>query len=1711
MSTPSRQPFTDVIDILTGRSPPPVSRFLSYSGKLSPQQIQGLADAIKVSSVQGGFRLKGCLLGDSGAEILASALASNRMIHTLELVGNGIGRPGAEAFAACLTTNTTLTSLDVADNPCEWDAADLLEAIDAILQRNRRLASRNSDSLADFPTESRDPSASPRDQSGCPQSESPGSENQPLAPPDQPQHQPLGSLNQSPSRPSIAPASHRPVPPLSLSGLGPSKSARDVVPPSGKENRAGTARTSATSGTSPVGANDFEHRLLYLETASDNVSREIARMREDLTQVNEWEQRVDTLSNEVAAVFASVQTEQTTFRTWFDDLTSWQQRSESECQRFSGELASFGGDLHSLYQHVTHMGSHVEDKAASTAYHQAQEVWDKCNVELEELHSRMHEVWQAHDELVFITGAADGVTGQGLDSRLRALEHDMQQVHVKTEELDRHINKMLTKMVEFANQEQLRLKYDHNELKDRVAEAEQKVQDNLSGQHQDRAAFKTLQGQVGKLEAGDQRLQQQTAGMAEALEDVIRRKSPSVLWQLSQEAAVQDAADRLTRLEKGLVDANSYAETEAVQSQQAAISSMQAQLAAVLQQLGTVMTTERPHDEASDTQPTVVTDDADGAAQAGGPCCDEMASVSISTDTVQGAPDAHVADACGTEHSHRSEEILHDARGNNASETVTGSNRPSSASVGNTRKDRQLSDSHCVTCGDDNNIGCRGADAFAEVLHSKNFTLTTLELTGNPCEAFAPHAIELITTCLRRNRLGLNNASPNTPTKSVGGFATPSTAYHTVQPFGSSNSPESKEGGSAKRVLQTSGKENWVVSTSRGNDGGALGSVGMGAIELEYRLQHLESSQDAISSEVDHIKALGSNIEGWKHQMNDAGAQAAAVLALVQSDGSEIRARLSDLDNWRVNVESASQHFDTLVGGLRSNWFHLEQRFDQISNRIEHRGRTPRAIDCSPYQQQVQQVREQCQQQLELLHANFEEVQQAQQALAASSGVGRGPDADLDVHARLEALGQDMDDIRGVTHRLERYVEQMLRQMLGSLNAGQAVDVKQESGQMGFLEGQQRLKVDQQHLTDRIVRSDKQQASVAQQLQQSSSGQNQIKAALRNMQKQVTGLESGQGKLQQEVTDLGQVVEQMKGRKGPALPWQRAQEQAVQKLQEKITKVEAHSSEALRAVQAESARAIQAEAARCAQTEAVVDSLLTFKQTQSAELAQRDNAIASLHDSVAQLQVQLQRQQLSESAVQAQLQREGSTEKQTSGVERQVSAAERPQSASSRGLSSVDAMTPGQAEQASAHLAATSQQGQKAQASKGSLKGRARLSIDRKKDLQRAAGKAAVRLGGQKPAGARRSLVAEQYTMQYRYCGTFSGLSRTVHEFPTPSLRLQPDAQLRGRMPSPSRSVTPLLGSISAEGLQELLAASLTLAPAPSSPDAQDANQGSQSNEALQQQVVQQQADIRRDRGHLMAPVDFASPIDSPSISRSPSPPLQRTESQPATKLQVGKAASIGSTRVTGSKRTLSSRSNQDSTRSLVSKRVGSSYTAGRSSIGVGRSSIGVDRSSLGGTKGRTCDISGRSGIDVSASSADAIRSAAAAASSSAGAPDLRGSVSGSKDPGRSSQAGVATESVSVEGSPARLHHTAPVVQTHKQGAGAEDSPASDIKREKALGKSKEGALRRGGVAAFKDKNLGLSVTTLAQDKCMTSSSVSSPVSAKQAGLLPQRQSLFKA
>ena len=87
---------------------------------------------------------------------------------------------------------------------------------------------------------------------------------------------------------------------------------------------------------------------------------------------------------------------------------------------------------------------------------------------------------------------------------------------------------------------------------------------------------------------------------------------------------------------------------------------------------------------------------------------------------------------------------------------------------------------------------------------------------GNPCEASAPEAMDTITACLRRNRLGLSDTPLlETPTKVMGGLGTPPTTYHTVQPFGSATSPESKEGGSSRRVLQTSDKENWALSTGK--------------------------------------------------------------------------------------------------------------------------------------------------------------------------------------------------------------------------------------------------------------------------------------------------------------------------------------------------------------------------------------------------------------------------------------------------------------------------------------------------------------------------------------------------------------------------------------------------------------------------------------------------------------------------------------------------------------------------------------------------------------------------------------------------------------------------------------------------------------------------------------------------------------------------------
>lgn len=162
--------------------------------------------------------------------------------------------------------------------------------------------------------------------------------------------------------------------------------------------------------------------------------------------------------------------------------------------------------------------------------------------------------------------------------------------------------------------------------------------------------------------------------------------------------------------------------------------------------------------------------------------------------------------------------------------------------------------------------------------------------------------------------------------------------------------------------------------------------------------------------------------------------------------------------------------------------------------------------------------------------------------------------------------------------------------------------------------------------------------------------------------------------------------------------------QALQKLQTITAKVEATSSEALKATEAESTRAAQAEAARCAQTDAIANSLLAFKQTHAAELAKRDAAIAELQRAVGRLQGSFEGQQNPNDG------HSQTAEGQQEGGQRQQ------QAASVQHLRSIGQ---GDITEDSGHIVV----GHKAaggptkgsleqKAAKGSLKGRARQSID---------------------------------------------------------------------------------------------------------------------------------------------------------------------------------------------------------------------------------------------------------------------------------------------------------------------------------------------------------------------------------------------------------------
>lgn len=157
---------------------------------------------------------------------------------------------------------------------------------------------------------------------------------------------------------------------------------------------------------------------------------------------------------------------------------------------------------------------------------------------------------------------------------------------------------------------------------------------------------------------------QQVVGQKEAVPEAAEAGPPQSLWQsqMTHELQSQKVANA--------------ALWQQVQSQQAVISSMQAQLAAVLQWHGTNMDMDRSHDE--------------------------MVSATTGADTVQGASaDVHKAATCGTEHTRQSEDSVDVARGNDAVETVTGNDSPSSAADEEIRAAKQASDSQRLTCADD--------------------------------------------------------------------------------------------------------------------------------------------------------------------------------------------------------------------------------------------------------------------------------------------------------------------------------------------------------------------------------------------------------------------------------------------------------------------------------------------------------------------------------------------------------------------------------------------------------------------------------------------------------------------------------------------------------------------------------------------------------------------------------------------------------------------------------------------------------------------------------------------------------------------------------------------------------------------------------------------------------------------------------------------------
>ncbi|XP_068686712.1 NLR family CARD domain-containing protein 3-like [Montipora foliosa] len=89
--------------------------YLSGNG-IGDTGAAALAKAVEINSTLTELYLSGNGIGDTGAAALAKAVEINSTLTTLGLSGNGIGDSGAAALAKAVEINSTLTGLNLSDN-----------------------------------------------------------------------------------------------------------------------------------------------------------------------------------------------------------------------------------------------------------------------------------------------------------------------------------------------------------------------------------------------------------------------------------------------------------------------------------------------------------------------------------------------------------------------------------------------------------------------------------------------------------------------------------------------------------------------------------------------------------------------------------------------------------------------------------------------------------------------------------------------------------------------------------------------------------------------------------------------------------------------------------------------------------------------------------------------------------------------------------------------------------------------------------------------------------------------------------------------------------------------------------------------------------------------------------------------------------------------------------------------------------------------------------------------------------------------------------------------------------------------------------------------------------------------------------------------------------------------------------------------------------